>query len=658
MSLVNGPNDKILYAKEAGGIFEYMDGDYPDEIQTKQYVANNNFSQYDNENNVLWTGGYTNYQTGILHRINLETKEVTKYDFPRAIISFELLGDNKINLVSGTNINSELITFDYEKREITDKIIEVENEKLRGFKSFDEHHMLISSSERLFLLHLESKESKNIIEDSYIQSFAQIKGGWAIGTSGNGVHFLDEKLNTVKVLDSKNGLSNDQIYSIIEDKTGNYWVGTGNGLNVIDKDLNLLRRFLLEDGISDTEFNTNAATIRSNGNLLFGTTNGVTEVMPQAAIQASESQIFHVSTINYQKGGENLSQVILSNIVHIPIGSKNIALTIESNDFFNKNKSSSYLPRKINIVPEDTKYKLIGNELKIPKLNTPSSLISIIPANESLADKMFSLNIDSKKNYTSLLIASALIALIILLSYLISKKIIKNNQEKARKKSENAVRMAELELQALRSQMNPHFIFNSLGAILLYMQTNEKKKAERYLTKFAKLMRMFLESSKAKFISFEEEEKLLGLYLELEKLRFEEKFNYQFQIDDRIDKNSMSLPSMLLQPFVENSINHGLYHKKGAGGELIIKAIPDGENIKVIIHDNGIGREEARKIREQSLKKHRSRATEIIQERILVLKKEKNINIDINYKDLIDENGNALGTSVEINLPKIFKNYD
>jgi LytS/YehU family sensor histidine kinase len=115
---------------------------------------------------------------------------------------------------------------------------------------------------------------------------------------------------------------------------------------------------------------------------------------------------------------------------------------------------------------------------------------------------------------------------------------------------------------------------------------------------------------------------------------------------------------MLLQPFVENSINHGLYHKKGTEGKLLIKAISTGNNVTIIIKDNGVGRGRAKEIRENSLKKHRSRATEIIQERLLVLKKEKNIDIDIAYNDLYDSEGAAEGTEVLITMPKILRGYD
>lgn len=214
-------------------------------------------------------------------------------------------------------------------------------------------------------------------------------------------------------------------------------------------------------------------------------------------------------------------------------------------------------------------------------------------------------------------------------------------------------RFAELELQALQSQMNPHFVFNSLGAIQYFIQANDQKQADRYLSKFAYLMRLFLESSKNKFISLAEELKLIQLYVELEQLRFKGKFGFEMEVDGQVDPHTTLLPSMLLQPFVENAINHGFFHKDGEGRlKLAVSQMSNGR-LKFVIEDDGIGRERAMEIRMQSDKNYKSRALQIITERLQALQEVEGYHIAINIEDLFDEGGRPQGTKVNIEIPEI-----
>ena len=226
-------------------------------------------------------------------------------------------------------------------------------------------------------------------------------------------------------------------------------------------------------------------------------------------------------------------------------------------------------------------------------------------------------------------------------------------RKKAREKTEINKKFAELELQALQSQMNPHFVFNSLGAIQYFIQNNEKKQADRYLSKFAYLMRLFLESSKNKYISLEEELKLIRLYIELEQLRFKGKFAFELSVDENIGLHTAMLPAMLLQPFVENAINHGLFHKEG-NGHLTLSVISVSKGgLKFVITDDGIGRQKAMELRRQSDRNYKSRALQITDERLKTMQKVEGYEIGIQFDDLFDENGQPAGTKVTIVVPEI-----
>ena len=230
---------------------------------------------------------------------------------------------------------------------------------------------------------------------------------------------------------------------------------------------------------------------------------------------------------------------------------------------------------------------------------------------------------------------------------------VRNIQKKAEWETNINKQFAALELQALQAQMNPHFVFNSLGAIQYFIQTNKKELADDYLAQFGHLMRLFLESSKNKYISLAEEIKLLNTYIRLEKIRFKQKFDYNLTVAEDISTHNTFLPSMLLQPFVENAINHGLFHKDGEGLLSInLKKEEDGV-LKCIIQDNGIGREKAGEIKKQSKRNYKSRATQITEERLSALRQFEDFDIQFEIIDLVDNDGKPLGTRVIIHIPEI-----
>jgi ligand-binding sensor domain-containing protein len=207
-------------------------------------------------------------------------------------------------------------------------------------------------------------------------------------------------------------------------------------------------------------------------------------------------------------------------------------------------------------------------------------------------------------------------------------------------------KFAELELQTLQSQMNPHFIFNSLSAIQNFILSNDIRSANKYLVKFSKLMRAFLDASTEKYITLQDELALLKLYVELEQLRFKGQFEVDWQIDSEVDVFT-GIPSMLFQPFVENAINHGLAYKE-TKGLLKIHVIQKDTQLHCVIEDNGVGRKKAKLIQEQALKTHKSRGMSIIEERLKTLELIQGLSVKINIVDLKNVQQNDCGTQVNI----------
>ena len=213
-------------------------------------------------------------------------------------------------------------------------------------------------------------------------------------------------------------------------------------------------------------------------------------------------------------------------------------------------------------------------------------------------------------------------------------------------------RISDLTQKNLRAQMNPHFIFNTLNSIQYYVFQNDRIASNDYMTKFAKLIRKTLENSEHPAIPIHEEIDALELYLELESLRFKKKFTWAIDIDDEIDTYMYKIPTMLIQPFVENGIGHGLMHKDGPGNIRIVLRMGD-KCINCSIEDNGIGREKAMEIKSNKNGNHVSLGTSITESRLRLVNSLYGKNMKITYTDLKDEMGNACGTKVEICIPLI-----
>jgi ligand-binding sensor domain-containing protein len=222
-----------------------------------------------------------------------------------------------------------------------------------------------------------------------------------------------------------------------------------------------------------------------------------------------------------------------------------------------------------------------------------------------------------------------------------------NDKNKAAQQiTEAEKRMVELELKALRSQMNPHFIFNTLNSIQHYIAENDFKSTNKYITQFAKLIRTVLNLSEKKYCTIQEELEMLTLYMDLEKMRFENEFDYQINVSKEIDQDYDEIPSMLIQPYVENAIWHGLMNKKNKGAIKIGISLEENY-LRCSIEDNGIGRAAAAEVKAKRKLKRKSVGMSITKERLDIINED---GINIKIVDLKDNVGNALGTKVTIKI--------
>jgi tetratricopeptide (TPR) repeat protein len=313
-----------------------------------------------------------------------------------------------------------------------------------------------------------------------------------------------------------------------------------------------------------------------------------------------------------------------------------------------------YITMKDSVVSDQIKGKFAASsfEQQINLLNKEKQLSDVCIQQELLTRKI--------------LIGGILILL--LFSFIFSRNVLlkKKNEAHLRKRAENELeiqrlegerakaalqeRAKELEIQALRSQMNPHFIFNCLNAINRFVLGHETEAASDYLTKFSRLMRMIMNHSRHSLISLADELEVLRLYLDMESLRFKNAFDFTIVLDAGIEAGDVLIPPLLLQPFVENAVWHGLMNKEGRGELSVVLQEMNGI-LTITIRDNGVGRKLADLLKSKSVEKYKSMGLQITAQRLALLTtgKESPGNL-FKIEDLYDQDGNATGTQVILKI--------
>ncbi len=241
--------------------------------------------------------------------------------------------------------------------------------------------------------------------------------------------------------------------------------------------------------------------------------------------------------------------------------------------------------------------------------------------------------------------------ILLMLIFLIFRLRINTVRERDRKKSILQNRIAGIELKALRAQMNPHFVFNSINSVQYFITTNDPDSSQKYLSKFAKLIRYVVDNSKLTSIPVIREIEALTLYLELEALRFGKRFEYIINVHPNVDTEYTQIPSMLIQPYVENSIWHGIMHKEG-NGKIEVALEMKGNVLCCIVQDNGIGRKRSMELKQETdISVHTSVGMSNTRERLEIINQVNNSDMSVEVSDVLNEKGEICGTKVEIHIP-------
>ncbi|MGB0862714.1 MAG: histidine kinase, partial [Saprospiraceae bacterium] len=434
----------------------------------------------------------------------------------------------------------------------------------------------------------------------------------------------------IRVFTVTDGLLSNQCRKICVNPFGGIWIATPRGLHFLFEDK--IIPYNESTGLSSSD--VNALFVDSNNHLWVATSNGIAkQKLIKNPILALSPRVDIQNFWSNDKPIElpNLPIIPFDNYIKIDFDAITFSNTNEIVFEYRLNKNKPWKPTQDrSLTLTDLREGEYEFQLRAKKINSEWSNI-----------ETFSFRIAPpfwRANWFLFLLFSTLV--------IFSVAVIIFFKKQEQQKTAFHQQLAELELNALQAQMNPHFIFNALNAIQDFVVRNDANEANKYLSKFSKLMRLFLESSKSKYITLAEEIRLLKLYISLEKLCYEEHFDYTFEVDETLDED-IEIPSMFIQPFVENAIRHGLFNKKEKGF-LRLSFKEKNEQLVCEITDNGIGRAKAKKIATTKNKRHKSRGLEIISQRQAVFSNFNNETIQFSIKDLEDENGQANGTKVTI----------
>lgn len=262
--------------------------------------------------------------------------------------------------------------------------------------------------------------------------------------------------------------------------------------------------------------------------------------------------------------------------------------------------------------------------------------IKLLEKEKTLKDELI-----TKKNTFNYFLIAALIVLIILVVVIIKYYFAIRTKNK------------KISLQSLRREMNPHFIFNSLNSVNQFIAQNDEIKANKYLSSYSSLMRTMMENSSKDFISLQKEIAQLQKYLELEHLRFNDKFDYNIKIDEAIDADAIQIPNMIIQPHLENAIWHGLRYKE-TKGLLLLEVKQNKSHIEIIVDDDGIGIEKSKELKTKHQKNHQSIGIRNVLERIKIFEYLYKIRINCS----ITSKQNNTGTVIKISIPNKIKKYN
>jgi ligand-binding sensor domain-containing protein len=471
---------------------------------------------------------------------------------------------------------------------------------------------------------------------------------WLAVLGGGLVRYNTSSRKSV-VYSTSNGLSNNTVYSALRDRNGNIWVSTDNGISRLNPASGVIKNFGIAEGLDIVEFNSGASFTDDDGRFYFGGMGGAVSFSPDSINihQKDSSRNSLILTKLTVSGKPKILDKTLnrSDTITLEKGEDNFHLTFATSDFAVSEKTNY-------------RYKLSGHDIDWIMTDQNNRNINY----DNLKPDVYKLSIEATDRdgewrihksvivrlkpylYESIYFKFAAISLIVALLMAIVILYIRQLNTKARQIQD------ELRLQSLRGQMNPHFIFNSLNSINYFISNNDKISANRYIADFARLIRSILSNMGNDYVLFSGEMDSIKDYLEIEHLRFGDKFDYEVDYSEIGNPEQIAVFPGLIQPFVENAIWHGVRALENRKGLITIKLkVLNNLKIRCKVDDDGIGRKLSAEMRKNN-ENHNSKGIAIVKERLQIISKLRGVDYNLDIDDLYPDRKEC-GTRIIIDIP-------
>ncbi|WP_128546580.1 sensor histidine kinase [Larkinella soli] len=568
-------------------------------------------------------------------RIYIGTNEkLTVYD-PRTRTFLHQFNDERIRSLPGKNYNT--LHFDRQNNLWVGGLGPV-------FK--------ISADLRLLAQYVHREDDPSGVPDEGVTDFEEDRFGRMWMSTDNGLACLDQKTGRFMVFTKKHGLPHSDISAIA--LTGDtLWVSTSNGLASTSIRRIQFTVFDEADGLPTAEFESGARIRDAGGRLYFGAMRGLIYLQPGNLKPNRFVPPVYLTSFRVNNREQLPEPRADPSGFTFDYTQNQFAFDMAALSYDNPS-ANRYAYRLENF---EDRWNQVGSQPFGTYTNVPPGnyVLHVIAANNdgvwNRVGYRLPLTIRAPFWQTWWFRIPAFVLLIVSTVFIAQWRARRQAREQ-QEKSELRERIAASEMKALRSQMNPHFLYNSLNAIRLFVLQNDSDNADKYLVKFARLMRLILGNSRQEWVPLANEIEQLQLYLELEQLRFSHKFDFAIEVDPALRQDATSIPPMIIQPYIENAILHGISHKKERGMIRVgIRAADD--HMECSVDDDGVGRQRARQLKGPSSSSHQSVGMVVTEERVQLIRQRSGKDAGVTIIDKVDAGGAPAGTTVLIRLPLV-----
>ncbi len=557
--------------------------------------------------------------------------------------------------------------FDFIKQQFVQHLFHKENDPfslpnnyIRGVLKDDKNRLIIMSLNAGIFIYTPATNTYEIFYQSSDVSTNQaiktiyfdpsLSGNTLWLNTAEGLLKFDLRTKKFELFNSRNGLANDYLISNEVDDNGNVWVAHNAGISKFDIASQTFTNYSENNGLIFQKLNHNMKKMK-DGNIYIGADEKLIYFNPSqlsANKNVPQVHIYSVQVLNepYQVDFDSITS---KKSVKLNYAQDLITVDFSVLNFSHPNKNSFFF--RLDNDPDW--HQLKEGSVNLARLSPGDYVLHVTGSNDSgmmnpAGDALYITILPPYYQtwWFRLLILVAAVLIIVE----IRRRGIKRIKREEQLKTEFNKQLAQAETKALRSQMNPHFIFNCLNSINSFVIDHKHEIASDYLIMFSKLIRLILDNSRSEKITIEKELETLKLYVLLESARFDNKFNCIYSIAEDVNTGLIMIPPMLLQPYVENAIWHGLMQKEGEGTITIEIKLENDEFLNITISDDGIGRVRASEIKSKSVT-HQSHGLKVTSQRIELMNTLNSTGAQVQIIDLKNELGQVTGTKIELIIP-------